>query len=100
MANLFGCDFSIGAEYRLPDPVAAAQSEPAEAGIRAVPAFDAAVDMTLRHQPLQRRHFKVLPLSTKAALGLMACAALVRILPELAIGTAWIGLHHAASAGL
>jgi hypothetical protein len=59
MANLFGCDFSIGAEHRLPDPVAAPQGEPAEAGIRALPAFDAALDMSLGHQAPQHRHFEV-----------------------------------------
>jgi uncharacterized protein involved in response to NO len=42
----------------------------------------------------------VLPLSAKAALGLMACAGLARVLPELGIGTAWIGLHYTLAATL
>lgn len=42
----------------------------------------------------------VLPPIAKVALALMACAGLARVLPELGIGTAWIGLHYTLAATL
>jgi len=42
----------------------------------------------------------VLPAAAKLAFATIACAGLVRVLPELGIGTAWLGLHYALAAGL
>ncbi len=42
----------------------------------------------------------VLPLSAKLALGLMAAAGLMRVLPELGIGGSMLGLHYQLAAGL
>lgn len=42
----------------------------------------------------------VLPLSAKLALGFMAAAGLVRVLPELGIGEKMLGLHYQLAAGL
>jgi len=42
----------------------------------------------------------VLPLSAKLALALMAAAGLMRVLPELDVGSAILGLHYQLAAGL